>query len=84
MAENVSMFSQGSTLMSVIFGFFMSGIFNEMVKTYLPLQLSLHFPILDVFIPAVIMMLYKNFVPVVNFDLMNEFKIYIRFLEFLS
>ena len=46
--------------------------------------MSLHFPILNVWIPAPIMAQFNNFVPVVNFDLMGEFTPYTDFLEELS
>lgn len=80
----MSTLSQGTTVVSISASFALSHFLNELLKTYLPLQMSLHFPIFDVWIPASIMAQFKNFVPVVNFDLMNEFTPYTDFLEELS
>ena len=44
----------------------------------------LHFPIFNVWFPANIMIQFKNFVPIVNFDLMSEIKPYTDFLEKIS
>ena len=44
----------------------------------------LHFPTMKVWVPATIMVQFKNFVPVVNFDLMGEIKPYTNFLITIS
>ena len=44
----------------------------------------LHFPVMKVWFPAKIMVHFKNFVPIVNFDLMGEIKTYTDILEEIS
>ena len=83
-SDSVSLLSKGTTYGTLIFGIIMSTIINELLSTYLPLQLSLHFPILNVWIPPVIMTQFRNFVPIVNFDLMSELRFYTDFLDSIS
>ena len=83
-SETVSFVSKGTTVGSITVSFVLTSMINELLKTYQPLQLLLHLPILEVWFPANVMSQFKNFVPIVNFDLMNELKYYTDILEDLS
>ena len=83
-SSSVSSISQGTSTGSIVVGVLWANLINELLKTYQPLQLMLHFPIFNVWFPANIMIQFKNFVPIVNFDLMSEIKPYTDFLEKIS
>ena len=44
----------------------------------------MHLPILKVRFPAIALSVFSNFVPVVNFDLLENLDFYKKFLNFLS
>ena len=49
-----------------------------------PLQMMMHLPIFQVRFPANALSTFGDFVPIVNFDLLGETKIYNNFLKQIS
>ena len=84
MSNSISSITQATSTGSLVMGVVWTNLINELLKTYQPLQLMLHFPVMKVWFPATIMVHFKNFVPIVNFDLMGEIKAYTDLLEKMS
>ena len=63
---------------------FSAGILGLLFKMVEPLQMLMHFPIFMVKIPAIVMIVFSAFVPIVNFDFLVELEFYSNFLKYLS
>ena len=75
---------QANTIITLLIGLFLAGIINELVKTYQTFQMMLHFPTFAIWFPANLMIQYKNFLPVVNFDIMENIKPFTNLLLEIS
>ena len=75
---------QGHTMSQIAISLIVSGSFSLMVSIIDQLQIIIHLPILNILVPANAMQFFSTAVPIVTYDILENYDLYNDFIKYLT